>query len=317
MKEVFNGGGECYFAQSPRNCLKIHENAIVACGKNSTLCYIPSVDKWYKLSDMLSTRYFFSQSISVCQGKLFFIGDTYDSDTYGCPAEHYDPSVNTWFPLGSFKQRVKWCTVVTFQGLLYVMGGVEQKENKLLNTVQRYNPDTNLWQVVSSLSSPRSSICAVGTRSYLYAIGGKSDVEPVNIVERFDPKEKAWCLAAPTLGKRVAACGVAVNEKMFVFGGFRSEKYSHSSFCEMYDPVTDMWSSIANTITPRGYTSAVSFKGNIFVCGEFGEDASLQIYNIVTSEWKFCTKFPQSTEKFKISCLRIPREVLDKCEVLS
>ena len=63
MKMVFSGGEECYFAQSPRNCLKTHENAIVACGKTSTLCYIPSEDKWYKLSRILSTRYYFSQSI--------------------------------------------------------------------------------------------------------------------------------------------------------------------------------------------------------------------------------------------------------------
>ena len=73
MEVVFGGGEECYFSQLPRNCLKTHENAIVACGKNSTLCYIPSEDKWYKLSHMLSTRYFFSQAISLCQGKLFLL----------------------------------------------------------------------------------------------------------------------------------------------------------------------------------------------------------------------------------------------------
>ena len=88
---------------------------------------------------------------------------------------------------------------MTFQTLLYVIGGVEQTENKRLSTVQRYNPDTNLWQVVSCLCFPRSSVCAVATGSHLYAIGGRSDVGPVNIVERFDPKEKVWCLVAPTL----------------------------------------------------------------------------------------------------------------------
>ena len=88
--------------------------------------------------------------------------------------------------------------------------------------------------------------------------------------------------------------------------------------CEMYDPVTDTWSIIASTCTviPRGFVSAVSFKGNIFVCDNFGEDGSLHIYDIAASEWKFCSKFPRSVERFKISCLRIPREVLDKCEVL-
>jgi len=317
MKEVYNGGEECYFAQSPRNCLKTHENAIVACGIKSTLCYIPSEDKWYKLSPMLSTKFFFSQCISVCQGKLYFIGGISDSDTRTCPVERYDPSINTWSPLESFKQRVKWCTVVTFQGLLYVMGGVEQKENKRLSAVQRYNPDTNLWQMVPSLSSPRSCVCAVATGSHLFAIGGKSDVESVNIVEKFDPKEKAWCLVASTLAKRTAACGVAVHEKLFVFGGLRSENYPHSSFCEMYDPVTDMWSSIASTDTPKGFVSAVSFKGNIFVCCDFGRCASLRIFDIVTSELKFYTMVPLSSEEFKLSCLRIPREVLDRCKTLS
>jgi len=315
MKMVFGGGEECYFAQSPRNCLKTHENAIVACGKNSTLCYIPSVGKWYKLSRMLSTRYYLSQCISVCQRKLFFIGDNID----GCPAECYDPAINTWSRLESFKQNVKWCSVVTFQGLLYVLGGMKQEENKCLSTVQRYNPDTNLWQETSSLSSARLSVCAVATGSHLYAIGGQSDVGRVNTVERFDPKEKAWCLATPTLENRVGASGAVVNEKVFVFGGLRSENYPHSSFCEMYDPVTDMWSNILNTVTPRGFVSAVSFKGNIFVSGHFEEDVSqsLHIYNVATSECKFCSKFPQSGEKFKLSCLRMPIEVLDKCEVLS
>ena len=319
MKKVFDGGEECYFAQSPRNCLKTHENAIVACGTKSTLCYIPSEDKWYKLTSLLSTRNFFSQAISVCQGKLFFIGGNSD----GCPAERYDPAVNTWSPLESFKQKLKFCTVVTFQGLLYVIGGTEQEGSKRLSTVQRYNPDTNFWQVVSSLSSPRSSVCAVATGSYLYAIGGCSDVERGNIVERFAPEEKAWCLVAPTLESRRAACGGAVNEKVFVFGGQGRENYSHSNFCEMYDPVTDIWSMIANTVTePRGKVSAVSFKGKFFLCGDFEEEyslecISLQIYDIVTSEWKFCTKCPQSGEKFKMSCLRMPREVLDKCEVFS
>ena len=312
LKMVLSGEEECYFAQSPRNCLKTHEYAVVACGKNSALCYIPSEDKWYRLSRMLSTRGFFSHAISVCQGKLFFIG----GNSYGCPAERYDPAINTWSPLVSFKQKIKFCTVVTFQGLLYVIGGVERDENKRLSTVQRYNPDTDLWQVVSSLSFPRSSVCAVATGSHLYAIGGNSVAGLTKIVERFEPKEKAWCLVAQTLEHRAGACGAAVSEKVFVFGGLGRENYTHSIFCEIYDPVADMWSSIANTVTPKVYASAVSFKGEIFVCGDFGGDNSLQIYDTVTSEWKFCTKFPMNDEQFKISCLRIPREILNSCEVL-
>ena len=117
---------------------------------------------------MLSTRNCLSYTINVCYGKLFFIGD----NNIDFPAQRYDPATNLWSPLESFKQKIKFGTVVTFQGFLYVIGGVEEEENKRLSTVQRYNPDIDLWQVVSSLSSPRSSVCAVATGSHLYAIGG-------------------------------------------------------------------------------------------------------------------------------------------------
>ena len=130
MNEVFGGGEECCFDQSPRNCLKTHKNTIIACGETSTLCYIPSEDRLYELPSMLSTGNLFSEaisgSISACQGKLFFIG----SNSYGYPAECYDPAINTWFPLKSFEREVKWCSVVTFQSLLYVIGGMEHKEDR-------------------------------------------------------------------------------------------------------------------------------------------------------------------------------------------
>ena len=323
MKMMFSGQEECFFAQSPRDCLKTHEDAIVACGRNSTLCYIPSENKWYKLADMLSIGSNFSHNVNTCHRKLYSIGGA----SSGNPAERYDPSINTWSPLESFKQRIKFCTVLTFQGLLYIIGGVDEQDNVRLSTVQRYNPDTNLWQHLASLSSPRSTVCAVAYESYLYAIGGNSDSGAVDTVERLDPKKKVWCMLASTVEKRVGACGATVNQKVFVFGGLRKDAYLHSSFSEMYDPATNTWSSITSTVTPRSdYVTTASFKGKIFVCADVEQDdsqanLSLHIYNVVTSEWTYCTSFPlvyqESNEKFKISCLRIPKEVLCKCSLLS
>ena len=188
MKMVFSGQEDCFYAQSPRNCLKSHEDTIVACGATCTLCYIPSESKWYKLADVLSTIDWLypCQAISSCHGKLFRIGG---KSCY--PAEHYYPLFDTWSPLKSFQQRLAYCTVVTFQGLLYVNGGVDEDGNRL-STVQRYNPDTNLWKVMPSLSSPRSSVCAVADGGHLYAIGGNSGFTPVDVAERFDMKEKTW-----------------------------------------------------------------------------------------------------------------------------
>ncbi|KAL9974723.1 hypothetical protein ACROYT_G011802 [Oculina patagonica] len=319
MKMVFRGQEDCYFAQSPRNCLKTHEDVIVACGTDrSTLCYIPSQDKWYRLSDMLSTRSFNSQAISTCHGKLFFIG----GHSVGYPAERYDPSINTWSPLESFKQKIKYCTIVTFQGLLYVIGGVDQEDDKRLNTVQRYNPDTNLWESMPSLSKARSSVCAVADESHLYAIGGNSSGSRSRFAERFDPIAKAWRSIAPTLKGRVGAGGAAVNHKVFVFGGL-TDVAPASKACEMYDPATNTWSAINSRVALPGFTSAVRFKGKMYLSGDFKEGESkgnmvLQVFDTITNEWTSCTNpLLASLEKLKISSLRIPREVLDRCAVLS
>lgn len=56
MRDPFSGTEECYFNQQPRKCLKTFEDAIIATGTRDTLCYLPSEDKWYMLSDMTSDR---------------------------------------------------------------------------------------------------------------------------------------------------------------------------------------------------------------------------------------------------------------------
>ena len=312
MKLVFSGTEECYFAQPPRNCLKTHEDVIVARGtRQSTLCYLPSENKWYKLAKMQSQRLKYSHSTSSCHRKIYCIG----GNTYGHPAECYDPSTNTWTAMKSFNQAIQFAAVVTFKGLLYVIGG-RDKNNVELSTVQTYNPETNLWQKVGSLGIPRCGICAVAGKHSLYAVGGSR----LKIVERFDATEKAWSRIARTLEGKLNACGVAVNQKVFVFGG-QGNRSTEATFCEVYDPAINTWSNIASTVVSRdNFISAVFFKGKIYVCGCFDQDGSrkvsLQEYDADSNDWKFCSIVSMGPENYNICSLRIPKEVLNECEVV-
>jgi len=194
-------------------------------------------------------------------------------------------------------------------------------------TVKRYNPDTNMWQEVPALSYPRSSACAVADGRHLYAIGGNSESGYLDVVERYDPKEKAWQTAASTLERRMGAGGAAVSQRLYVFGGLHSEDDSDSNVCEMYDPITDVWSSVTIplcTVFPgKSTVSVASFRRKISVCHVFDQDDPqrkklLQVYDTVTSEWKTCSNICQSSlKRLTISRLRIPRKVWDICEVLS
>ena len=324
MKLAFDGTEECFFSQSPRNCLKSHEDAIVACGENKVLCYLPSSKIWYQLASMQSRRNSPFHAVSACCSKLYVIGgNTYNvfSETNTC-VECFQPSFNIWAgvrapeALSCFSQSA----AITLQGCLYVIGG-KDKKSKLQSTVQRYNPDTNLWQDVPPLSSPRSRVCAVADGRYLYAIGGcDATGQFLDIVERFDPRNNTWDNLPSTLVKRANAGGAAIKQKVFIFGGLREETRD-SDPCEMYDPTTRMWSGIPSLAAPRFFASAVSFKGQIFVVGSFQNDQgrqemSMQIYDVDQNQWEPCTNISFGSECFKISCLRILKDVLARCEVV-
>ena len=173
-----------------------------------------------------------------------------------------------------------------------------------------------LWQVVAPLSSPRSDVCAVADDSYLYAIGGFDDANgALDIVERFDPRNNTWDKLPSTLEKRAAASGVIIKQKLFLFGGVES---SACTPCEMYDPVTSVWSEIPSPVAPRRFASAVSFKGSIFVAGDFQDhhdenQMSLQVYDINQNKWELVMPL---SKFYKLSILRISRDVLAKCMVV-
>lgn len=319
MRMAFNGTGDCFFSQSPRNCLKTHEDAIVACGEDGMLCYIPSNKHWYELDEFEyehTTPSSPFHAVSACHGKLYVLGGTYRWLAGGNSVERYDPLLNRWVCTKPPEIVCSQSAAVTLQGFLYVVGGIDRHE-MLLRMVQKYNPDTNLWQEVSPLSSPRSKACAVADGSYLYAIGGSDSTALfLDIVERFDPSNNTWETLPSTLARRANAGGAAIKQKVFVVGGLHPGATDHDP-CEIYDPLSKVWSSIPSLVAPRQLASAVSFKGQILVFGDFrhqgGQEMSLQAYDADQNKWEACSDISFGSKFFKISCLRIPRHVLGGC----
>ncbi|KAL9972263.1 hypothetical protein ACROYT_G018542 [Oculina patagonica] len=320
IDSISEGTEERFFSQSARNCLKTHEDVIAACGKKRTLCYHPSENKWYELAGLLPPHNPYSYATTTCHGKLYVVGGNVNSSTYS----RYEPSLNLWTSGKAPESDVSGgcAAAVTLQGFLYVIGG-KDKDEKRLSTVQKFNPDTHIWQDVSSLGGPRSSVCAVADGNYLYAIGGVNATGKfLNTVERFDPRNNTWDEICSTLARRRHAGGAAVSQRVFVFGGLAEQ--STADPCEMYDPTTNKWTGIPGGVSLRGYASAVSFKGKIYVFGgirseelERGEEMSLQVYdvnnNTHTCVWEkhirtFFSRF------FKMSRLRILRDVLATCK---
>lgn len=321
MKSAFDGTDDSLFSQSPRNCLKSHEDAIVACGERKVFCYLPDDKVWYELPEMTHS-FNCTNSGSVCHGKLFVMGEESVLWHRKVSVQYFDPSLGLWNKLNIPDEVAYSSAAVTMQGFLYVVGWkLRDGSRNQLRTVQKYNPDTNQWHEVCPLSIPRSGVCAVTDGSHLYAIGGSDQTEQyLNIVERFDPRKNAWENLPPMLARRANAGGAVIKQRLFVFGGLHQDS-SDDDYCEMFDHATNMWSSIPNQVIRRQPTSAVSFKGKIYVfTADAGssESEKFQVYDADQNQWEPC-KFAVHTnyERYKLCCLRVSKNAFSKYRKVS
>ena len=316
MEDVSSGSEECFFAQSPRNCLKTAEDCLVITRQNKTFCYLPMENKWYELADQ--SQNIFLHTMSACLGKLYINNGEHRQ------IERYDPAVNSWAPVtlyGDGSMPLRGVALVNFQGFLYVIGG--KIGNEHANCVHRYNPDTNLWQEVAPMSISRSELSAVADKDTIYAIGGRTEHQLLDVVERFDPKTNSWCKVASILEKKFRTQGVMLRGKVFLFGGLTSLRSSDvfSSIMEIYDPMSNIWTAIQSTSAPNRCFNATSFKGTVFGIGLWDQESSpdyfVRVYDVDKNEWKPCAEFPFIFHPGAMAAVRIPKGILKTCKILS
>ena len=147
MKELSDETGAQFWKHSPRKCLNTPDDAVFVCGGETgekVLCYLPFQRRWYNLKDIPSRRKPNAFASTTCQGRLYVIGA---NQWTGHTAECYDPLLDIWSSIKSFPEGLNFTAAVSFQGLVYVIGGEDNSGNRL-RTVKQYDPSTNLWQEV-------------------------------------------------------------------------------------------------------------------------------------------------------------------------
>ena len=130
-------------------------------------------------------------------GKLYVAGGGDGIGTYFSSVERYDPATNVWEAVAAMgTERVGHCAAV-LDGKLYVAGGKDIYTDNLssADSVERYDPATNAWELVAAMSGVRSALAAtlsmVVLDEKLYAAGNRNG-EPLNSKERYDPATNTW-----------------------------------------------------------------------------------------------------------------------------
>ncbi|KAL6032112.1 hypothetical protein STEG23_011067, partial [Scotinomys teguina] len=153
----------------------------------------PQARQWNFVATMSTPRS--TVGVAVLSGKLYAVGGR-DGSSCLKSVECFDPHTNKWTPCAQMSKRRGGVGVTTWNGLLYAIGGhdapTSNLTSRLSDCVERYDPKTDMWTAVASMSISRDAVgvCLLGDK--LYAVGGYDGQTYLNIVEAYDPQTNEW-----------------------------------------------------------------------------------------------------------------------------
>ncbi|XP_071824910.1 kelch-like protein 18 [Apostichopus japonicus] len=160
-------------------------------------------------------------------------------------------------------------------GFIYAVGGLTRSGQSLMS-VELYDPATNTWKEMKSMTTPRSRVGVTVLNGKLYAVGGYDGISRLNTVEVFDPIANEWWDVKAMNHKRSALGVTALGSRVYACGGYDGD--SSLSSVECYDPETNRWYVVSDMTKSRSAAGVALLDNEIFVVG--GHDG-LQIFNLV------------------------------------
>jgi YVTN family beta-propeller protein len=173
-------------------------------------------------------------------------------------------NLGTWLvraPMPTSRAHLAAATAVGADGRsrIYAIGG-HNAENIALRTVEAYDPTTDTWTTVASMSSPRALLAAAtGPDGRIYAIGGQNQNGlELATVEVYDPMTDSWATVASVQfqshegvpGRAGHAAASLADGRIYAVGGFASfdpevSRAVGTPSVEAYDANGDVWSFVA------------------------------------------------------------------------
>jgi DNA-binding CsgD family transcriptional regulator len=127
------------------------------------------------------------------------------------------------------------------------------------------------WIELSGLPTPRRGLAVANYENLIFAFGGETTEGICNIVESYDLQTKSWKILSskPT---SVTGINAAVLGGLIYIPGGRLPSGKPTNITEIYDPLTNNWSSGAPLPKPLSDYALTTFEGKIFVFGGWDGD---------------------------------------------
>jgi N-acetylneuraminic acid mutarotase len=250
----------------------IGQNSQGVIDTNRAWAYDPAAKQWTELAPNPGTAV--DHPGGAClDGKVYLIGGLIKAGVAVKAVYAYDIATNTWAQVADLPQPRGAAGVTVYNGKIYVVGGLGYPDK---NDLFAYTPGTNSWATLAAMPTARDHLIFEQVGGKLYAIGGRTAVTIDSVTaanEAYDPATNTWSARASMPTPRAAMAAGVLHNQIQIWGG---EAQVGSPLAtpagvnvqgQMYDPKTDIWTTIADELTPRHGTNGAAIGTTIYTPG--------------------------------------------------
>jgi N-acetylneuraminic acid mutarotase len=205
-------------------------------------------------------------------GKIYIAGGENDVDGVTSAVKVYDPTVNTWSSVAPLSIARDVMTLVTdTSGKLYAIGGAANgMSNRLVSTVEIFDPVSGTWTGGAAMGTPRwYHASALGSNGKIYVFGGMSGFTSISSAEVYDPVANTWSPISSMPEIRYGHAAVTGGDgRIYIVGGYVGNDGGTGKSVLVYDPQTDTWESAPDLNVARTQHGAtLGLDKKIYVAG--------------------------------------------------
>ncbi|KAG7333394.1 hypothetical protein KOW79_003529 [Hemibagrus wyckioides] len=200
-----------------------------------------------------------------------------------CMCPLYDRNRQLWIDLQPMNERRIGHGVVTADGCLFAIGGMDENKT-VLSSGEKYDPENNTWTHIPPMNQARQHFCIAEMDGLIYVLGGENeDTEVLLTMEVFDPHLNNWTSQTSMTTVRKFGCCATMKKKLYVMGGGSYGKIYDSVEC--YDPKTQQWTTLCPLKERRFGAVACGVGQELYV---FGGVRSRDADNPESSQMTIC-----------------------------